>query len=120
MRPTMKPRSIQERANQLGKRDILSLSTPDLLGIRKETSPANRTPFNLKELLGENDESGDSEEDPMKNEGEGFKPLRFPSPSPSKLKLIMLGLLDSPLMTWGDIETEPIKLGPISFREAVV
>lgn len=116
----MRPNTRQPSGNQgsvlLGKRDALEMNTPNLLGIRRETSPTSKTPFNLREMLGEEEENPDDQE--TSNSG-GFKPLRFPSPSPSRLVLISLGMLDSPLMTWGDIETEPQKLGPISQREAV-
>lgn len=100
----------------LGKRDPLDLNTPNLLGLRIDPTPTSKTPFNLKELLGEHEENVDDEEAESQS---GFKPLRFPSPSPSRLALTSLGMLDSPIMTWGDIETEPMKLGPVSQREAV-
>jgi hypothetical protein len=120
MRPTTKPRSGEAKDGDLGKRDMMTLSTPDLLGIRRESSPMSKTPFNLKELLGESTNQDDSDEEKsVVNREEGFRPLRFPSPSPSKLLLTMLGMIDSPLMTWGEIQSEPMKLGPISIREAV-
>jgi len=78
----------------LGKRDSFSFNTPNLLGMYRETPREDKTPFNLKQMLGERSDSEDEEGDLARNSGpessarnREFKPLRFPSPSPSRRAL---------------------------------
>lgn len=93
------------------------LSTPALLGMfgsrdREFDDPAilkpHQSTFDLRKLLGERKEQSD-DEDGAGQTGSGLSLYKFPSPSPSRLS--------SPIMTWGVMETEPMRIGPITHRE---
>ena len=88
MKPPARPVLHNAKPRQehgLGKRDFFTLSTPNLLGIRDKDAHS-QTPFNLKQLLGERDGSDEEEDAPGEQRQGGFEPLRFPSPSPSRLR----------------------------------
>ena len=83
MRPQPKEISAADSLEaRLGKREIYDFNTPNLLGIYQEKGPEEKSPFNLKRLLGEDSDS-DEEQEEEGQDYKGFKPLRFPSPSPS-------------------------------------
>lgn len=93
------------------------LSTPALLGMYGSKDSAfddpailkpHQSTFDLRKLLGEKKDHSDDEEEGDRPEG-GLTLYKFPSPSPSRLS--------SPIMTWGVLETEPMRIGPVTQRE---
>ena len=96
------------------------LSTPALLGIHHSKDShyddpsvlkPHQSSFDLKALLGEQNHHSDDEDGPGAT-GTGPRGLslhKFPSASPSQL--------GSPIMTWGCLETEAVRIGPVTQRE---
>jgi hypothetical protein len=66
---------------------VFRLETPDLLGLPKEKREGDNTPYNLKNLLGSDAWEEDEGQGGQNIDGVGFRPLKFPSPSPSSPRL---------------------------------